>query len=184
MIEMTDKEIFINTETKLFPEKYRNDIELIGKDAYLNLLLAYGGQEMYFPKPSNLAFEFTNNINKNFIDSLKLTDICEPYNKYAECIGIENLYELSKKYSGSIMYLPKLLFVIQRIKNEKVREEIRQGKKVMTIAAKYKLCSRRIRSLRQKEILEDYKNGISIEELACKYNMNVKWIEFTVNNKN
>jgi len=64
----------------------------------------------------------------------------EPYRKYAEVIGVKNLYNLSKVTKGERIYIPKPSNIIRPLVKLRIVEDHRQGNATLEqLAEKYDL---------------------------------------------
>lgn len=177
---MKDEEIFLKTEIEFFPEPYDYEIELIGKEKYLNFIMEFGGVTMYFPYKRNLTIIPNYNVTDKFISNVQYDDLKPQYKELAKIVGIEGLYKLCQNNERIVRYIPKLETLILDIKRNKVRNELSKGVQAILLARKYKICHRTILYLKSKMVLEDYKNGKTIEEISRKYNTDVYYIKNTI----
>ncbi len=77
---------------------------------------------------------------KILISELTLEYIPQPYKKYAESIGIENLFKLAEKAGGKNIYLPKPQAILKNLIRHKIVEDYKTGKyTVNELSDKYEI---------------------------------------------
>ena len=149
---MKNEEIFLLADEVFLPELYRHEINLIGKESYLKLIIKFGGTTVYFPCRYSLTNSYNSNITKKWIEKVQLKDIKEQYRELAKTIGISNLYALCGYNERDSRYIPKLESLITNIKRNKVKDDLIKGKKTIDIARKYNVSERTIANIRKELI--------------------------------
>lgn len=82
------------------------------------------------------------------IDNIRIEDLPESYQTVAEIIGKENTIKLARHLGGVPVYFPKLDTLIQRKRDERIRQEF-NGVNHRDLARKYDLTERWIREIVQ-----------------------------------
>lgn len=70
----------------------------------------------------------------------------EPYDYYADLIGMDNFYKLSKELGGTALYIPKTESLFRELRNKKIREGFNGGN-YKELALKYGLSERFVRDI-------------------------------------
>lgn len=73
---------------------------------------------------------------KNILSNLSTDMLPEPYKTYADAIGIEGLYNLTKVFGGKTIYIPKDLRGLLR---KLIISEFDNGVRLSDLAEKYSL---------------------------------------------
>lgn len=83
---------------------------------------------------------------KEVIKELTIEDLPEPYDQYAQQIGIENLYKLSKNFGGTTIYIPQVDALFKEWKYNKIKEEY-NGYNIKQLAVKYGVSDRTVQKI-------------------------------------
>lgn len=82
--------------------------------------------------------------DEELFEKLKASDLPQPYKKYADAIGIDNLIKLSDMIGGKEVYFPTpLSLYLTSNRNEIVREYM-EGASVNSLADKYNISCKSI----------------------------------------
>lgn len=79
------------------------------------------------------------------LENCKAEELPAPYKRYAELIGIENLYLLAKELGGTSIYIPKAQFLLKEAMGKQLADEF-NGSNYKKLAQKYNVCERTIRN--------------------------------------
>lgn len=83
---------------------------------------------------------------EKWIKEITIDMLPKPYDFYAEIIGIDGLYKLSKASGGTTLYIPKPESIFREFRNKKIKEDF-TGYNYRELALKYNLCERAIRDI-------------------------------------
>jgi len=89
-------------------------------------------------------------VEQKLLKNCIIKDLPEPYNQYAQIIGIENLYLLTKELGGTSIYIPKPQFLLKETLGNVLSSEF-DGSNYKTLAQKYNVCERTIRNWLRKK---------------------------------
>ncbi|MCY9757395.1 hypothetical protein M5X00_24515 [Paenibacillus alvei] len=81
-----------------------------------------------------------------WIEELTPEMLPEPYRKYAELIGTDNLIKLARQNGGDHVYIPTMDFFLRPVRDRRIIEEY-DGYNHRQLARKYDLSERRIREI-------------------------------------
>lgn len=84
--------------------------------------------------------------NEEWINDVTPDMLPEPYDRYAEAIGVRGLLNLSKELGGITLYVPKPENLFKDVIFKKVKEEF-NGYNYQSLALKYNLSERTIRNI-------------------------------------
>ncbi|NLJ87597.1 MAG: hypothetical protein GX327_02240 [Epulopiscium sp.] len=79
------------------------------------------------------------------IKSCNADNLPEPYNLYAELIGVDKLYILSKELGGTAIYIPKTQYLLKEVMEAQLKKEF-DGGNYKKLAQKYNVCEKTIRN--------------------------------------
>lgn len=77
---------------------------------------------------------------KDMLKQMEINDLPEPYDEYAEYLGIDALYELCSNFGGGNLYVPTTKMILQKWKYTKIRQEY-NGYNSKELSRKYKVSS-------------------------------------------
>ena len=83
---------------------------------------------------------------KDWVQALSPDMLPEPYRKYAELIGTENLIKLSEQHGGDHVYIPTPDFFLRPVRDKRIKEAY-DGYNHRQLAREYGLSERRIREI-------------------------------------
>lgn len=84
-------------------------------------------------------------VEEVLLKNCSTKNLSSPYNRYAELIGINNLYLLAKELGGTSIYIPKTQFLLREVIENQLIDEF-NGSNYKKLAQKYKVCERTIRN--------------------------------------
>lgn len=108
------------------PQQARQILGLIGCEALVRLVNAYGGVHIDFPKVYAL-----------FHESKAMAQLSDQ-------IGEGSARRLAECYAGDRLCVPKCDRAVQRVRDEKIRQALDKGESVTVVARRYRLTERRI----------------------------------------
>ncbi|NLM47472.1 MAG: DNA-binding protein [Epulopiscium sp.] len=74
----------------------------------------------------------------------------QPYNLYAELIGVDKLYILAKELGGTTIYIPKTQYLLKEVMEVQLKKEF-DGGNYKELAQKYNVCEKTIRNWLKKK---------------------------------
>lgn len=84
--------------------------------------------------------------NEEWINEVTPDQLPEPYDRYAEVIGIREYYNFCKEFGGITIYVPKVESAFKNIIHKKIQQDF-NGYNYQKLALKYHLSERTIRTI-------------------------------------
>lgn len=84
-------------------------------------------------------------VEEILIRNCNTDNLPEPYSFYADLIGVDKLYTLSKELGGTAIYIPKTQYLLKEVMGEQLIEEF-DGSNYKNLAQKYHVCEKTIRN--------------------------------------
>lgn len=73
-------------------------------------------------------------------------DLKQPYDKFAEILGVERLYEFAKEYGGTYLYIPNVKSLIKDTLYKKIKAESKKHS-ARHLAGKYGVSESTVRKI-------------------------------------
>jgi len=87
-------------------------------------------------------------IDKDYlVEGIKKDDLTEAMQELCECIGMQGLINLMKRYGGGFVYVSTIEAAKKDARDREIRRELRAGKGYHQVALKYGLSDSWVRKI-------------------------------------
>lgn len=91
-------------------------------------------------------------------DDIRLEDLQEQHQQYAQVIGVDNMIALAQEYGGTQIYIPKVDELIKNRKYRAISKGYEEGMTIKELAAKYQVSESTVYRLVREQIVRGVRN--------------------------